>query len=184
MVRIGKSLLMICAFGALAVPGALAADPITVPTSGASLDVPVAQGAPFDWAGFYAGVHGVVQAPDAGAASLGAGVSLGAQTTFDFYLVGAEVAVQGLTGSAGETAYGQVLGRAGLVVTDDVVVYAAAGYGLDLGAPTESDFLVGGGLEVSVSDAVSLRAQYLRGFPAATTGTQGNQFSFGAAFHF
>ena len=59
--------------------------------------------------------------------------------------------------------YGQILGVAGLVVTDDVLVHAADGYGIDLGAPDEADVLLAGGLELAVSENVSVEAQYLHG---------------------
>ena len=102
---------------------------------------------------------------------------------FDFYLLGAEVAVEGLSGDVGDTTYGQILGRAGLVATDDVLVYAAGGYGMDLGAPDESDLLAGGGVELAITDNISVEAQYLHGFPV-NGGNSKDQFTVGANFHF
>lgn len=79
-------------------------------------------------------------------------------------LVGAEVALQATTFEPLDTAaHGQVTGRAGLLLTDEVVIYAAAGYGFELDGPA-SDILAGGGVEMAVSDLLSLRAEYLRGF--------------------
>ena len=166
------------------VAGVLAADAVTVPTSSQTpIAVPVHDSAAFDWNGFYAGVHGNVQTSDAGGTRYGLGLHAGVNASFDFYLVGAEVAVQGLTGGVGDTSYGQILGRAGLVVTDDVAVYAAGGYGIDLGVPEELDYLLGGGVEMSVSDDISVRAQYLHSFPAQG-GNPKDQFSVGATYHF
>lgn len=145
--------------------------------------IPVAKGAGFDWNGFYAGVFGDGRDTAAGT-QFGLGISAGINAQFDFYLLGAEVAVRGIAGSnVGETIYGQILGRAGLVITDDALVYAAGGYGIDFGAPSESDVLVGGGVEFAVSDSVTLRGQYLHTFPTQA-GDAGDQFSVGAAFHF
>ena len=97
----------------------------------------------FDWNGFYAGVHGTAQNGSASGLQYGLGVQAGVNAQFDFYLLGAEVAVSGLAdnGTVGETTYGQILGRAGLVVSDNVAIYAAGGYGIDLGVtyPRASD---------------------------------------------
>ena len=101
----------------------------------------------------------------------------------DFYLVGAEVAVEDLTGDVGDFTYGQILGWAGLVVTDDVLVYAAGGYGIDLGAPDEADVLLAGGLEHAVSENVSVEAEYLHGLAMDVVNAE-DQFSVGANFRF
>ena len=101
----------------------------------------------------------------------------------NFVLAGAEVAVQGLSGGTQATSYVSGLGRAGLLVSDNLLAYGAAGYGLDTGAPNESDLLAGGGIEYGLGDGLSFRAQYLHGFPV--TGANGkDQISLGAQFHF
>lgn len=161
---------------------AFAADLITVPTS-TPVEVPIYEDAGFDWNGFYAGVYGGIQSSPVGGTQYGGGVMAGVNAQFDFYLLGAEVAVQGITGGNTNTSYGQILGRAGLVVSDNVVVYAAGGYGIDLGVPEEDDALLGGGVELAVTDNVSVRAQYLHGFPL-NGGNAKDQFTVGAAFHF
>jgi len=162
---------------------AMAADLITVPTS-TPAEIPVHEEAGFDWNGFYAGLYGGIQNSPVAGMQYGLGVQAGVNAQFDFYLLGAEVAVHGLTGgNVGNTSYGQILGRAGLVVSDNVLVYAAGGYGIDLGAPEEEDVLLGGGVELAVTDNVSVRAQYLHGFPIEG-GNPKDQFTVGAAFHF
>lgn len=161
---------------------AAAADLTTVPVS-TSAALPVTQEAGFNWSGFYAGVYGTVRNGSVSGTQYGLGLNVGVNTQFDFYLLGAEVAVEGLEGGVGETTYGQILGRAGLVATDNVVVYAAGGYGIDLGAPQEQDALVGGGVEMAVSNNVSVRAQYLHGF-ATEGGNDKDQVTIGALFHF
>jgi outer membrane immunogenic protein len=171
-------------FGLSCAP-AFAADAIAYTTSAPdAAAMPVADGK-FDWNGFYAGVYGVTQFSPGRGAQYGAGLDLGLNAQYDFYLLGAEVAAHGLNSSddSSGTSYGQVLARGGVLVTDDVAVYAAAGYGLDLGPADNSQWLLGGGLEMAVTDNVSLRAQYLHGF--ANTGEETtNQVTIGANYHF
>jgi outer membrane immunogenic protein len=164
------------------IAGAQAADLITVPVSSSLVEIPVADTG-FDWNGFYAGVYGVAQNSPAWGTQYGLGINAGVNAQFDFFLVGAEVAVHGLTGGGIDTTYGQVLAKAGVVATDNLLVYAAAGYGIDLGAPAEDHLLLGGGVEMAVADDITLRAQYLHGFPI-TGGNPKDQVTVGAHFHF
>ena len=165
----------------LATGTAQAADPIVVSLDSQPEGIPVAAG-PFSWSGFYAGIYGVAAGDREAGTALGLGVDLGINAQFDVVLVGAEVALQATTSEPLDTAYGQVLGRAGLLLTDEVVIYAAAGYGFELDG-LASDVLAGGGLEMAVSDSLSLRAEYLRGF--ASDGIESrDQFTFGANIHF
>lgn len=164
---------------------AFAADLITVPTS-TPVEMPIYEEPGFDWNGFYAGVYGVAQNGSTSGTQYGLGVQAGVNAQFDFYLLGAEVAVHGITanGAVSETSYGQLLGRAGLVVSDNVAVYAAGGYGIDLGPADEQDVLLGGGVELAVTESISLEAQYLHGFPVNNGGNAKDQFTVGANFHF
>lgn len=166
----------------LGIGSAQAADLITMPVSSSPVEIPVA-GSGYDWNGFYTGVYGVVQSSPNGGVQYGAGINAGVNAQFDFFLVGAEVALHGLTGGNFDTTYGQVLGKAGVVLSDNLMLYAAAGYGIDLGAPVEEDFLAGGGVEFAVAENVSVRAQYLHGFPI-TGGNPKDQVTLGAHFQF
>lgn len=182
------SLLRISAVAALMiiapVAGAQAADAIAMPVDSSPAQLPVYDDAGFDWNGFYAGIYGVGQWGSVSGGQYGLGLNAGVNAQFDFFLVGGEVALHGLFGGATiDTAYGQVLGRAGVVITDDVLLYAAAGYGVDLGLPAEDDLLLGGGVELAVSDNMSVRAQYLHGFPISG-GNAKDQITLGANFHF
>ena len=161
---------------------AYAADLITMPVSSSPVEVPMVDPAQ-DWSGFYAGVYGVAQNSAAWGTQYGVGINAGVNAQFDFFLIGAEVALHGLTGDTIDTTYGQVLGKAGVAITDSLMVYAAAGYGIDLGAPVEDDLLLGGGVELAVTDDISVRGQYLHGFPI-TGGNPKDQVSLGAHFHF
>jgi outer membrane immunogenic protein len=173
--------IVIAAFAPAANAGA--ADLISYPTSTAQ-QLPLAPAAgTYDWSGFYAGVFGSYQRGSGSGDRFGLGVDAGVNTTFNFVLAGAEVAAEGLGGSAGGTASVQGLGRAGVLVTDNALLYGAAGYGLDVASPADGDVLFGGGLEYALSNEMSLRAQYLRGFPV--TGADGkDKFTLGAQFHF
>ena len=181
--RIVKTLATAALVSAGSIGVTMAADLITIPTS-TQAELPIAD-AGFDWSGFYAGVYGAAQNGSVSGTQYGLGVRAGVNAQFDFYLLGAEVAVKGLAGNGtvGETSYGQILGRAGLVVSDNVLVYAAAGYGIDLGVPDEEDALLGGGVELSVTDSISVRAEYLHGFPMQGGNTK-DQFTVGASYHF
>lgn len=169
----------------LSVGTGFAADLITIPTS-TPVEMPLHEDVGFDWSGFYAGVYGGAQNGAASGTQYGLGVQAGINAQFDFYLVGAEVAVHGIAGNGAvtETSYGQLLGRAGLVVNDNVLVYAAGGYGIDLGPADEQDVLLGGGVELAVTDSISIEAQYLHGFPVSNGGNAKDQFTLGANFHF
>jgi outer membrane immunogenic protein len=167
---------------AIAAPvSALAADPIVLPIDSAGRGVPLADTV-HDWSGFYAGVYGVAQGDDANRTQGGLGIALGANAQIDFVLVGAEVNLQGLAGDTVDTAYGSVLGRTGLVISDDILLYAATGLGWDL-ARGETDLLAGGGVEFALNDQLSLNAQYLRGFDPSGSEAS-DQFSLGARFQF
>ena len=160
---------------------ALAADPIAVPIDSTGRSLPLTDVAT-DWNGFYSGVFGTAQQSENNGTQAGLGVIAGVNAQIDFVLVGAEVSLQGLTGDTVDTAYGSVVGRGGLVLNDDVLLYAAAGYGWDI-AGGESDVLAGGGVEFAVNDELSLNAQYLRGFDQ-TGDNPKNQVTLGARFHF
>jgi len=174
--------ILVTALALSALPaGVLAADPITVPIDSTGRSIPLTEGST-DWGGFYAGFYGVAQNIEDNGTQAGLGLTAGVNAQIDFVLVGAEVNLQGLTGDTVDTAYGEVVGRTGLVLNDDVLLYAAAGYGWDL-ASGESDVLAGGGVEFAVNDELSLNAQYLRGFDQ-TGDSPKDQVTLGARFHF
>ncbi len=179
--RMSLRLMLAGALLATTAGAATASDLITVPMGTSEVAVPVATG--FDWSGFYAGVYGVVQSSPARGTEVGAGLEAGVNAQFDFFLIGGEVAIHGLTGDTIDTAYGQITGRGGVLVTDDLLAYASAGYGMELSGTGERDFLAGGGLEYAVSDDISINAEYLRGFDVEG-GNPKDQFSLGARFHF
>lgn len=170
----------------LASAAATAAEPISYGVSTGAEMLPVHDVALVDWDGFYAGIYAggrttVSEATNAADTDLGIGLALGAIQTFDFFLAGAEVAVR--TDFDGAGIEGQVLGRGGILVTEDLLAYGAVGYGAELGAPGTDHLLLGGGVEVAVTEGLSLRGQYLYGQGLSDTGSQ-HQVTFGANFHF
>ena len=173
--------LAIAALIAAAPAAVRAADPLAVALSSDN-SLPVTD-TEFDWNGFYAGVYGTTQLSPAGGTQFGVGLDVGVNARIEFVLVGAEVAIHGLGGGAGTSTYVEALGRAGVAATDDVILYAAGGLGVDVGPVGGTDALVGGGVELGVTDNVTLRGQYLHGF-AITGANPKNQVSVGANFHF
>lgn len=170
-------------FASLSIAALLAVASAAGANAADSLGIPVASSSEFDWNGFYADVYGVTQSSPLGGSQYGLGVSLGVESRLEFVLVGAEVAVHGLTGGAGETAYVQTLARVGVAATDDVILYGAGGLGVDLGPIGGTDALVGGGVELALTDNVSLRGQYMHGFDIIGANPK-DQVSIGASFHF
>ncbi len=163
---------------AAAAPGAaLAADMIALPLAG-DKSVPVDAG--FDWNGFYAGVFGVSQQRAVGGVQYGLGLDIGVNARLDVVLVGGEVAIDDLSGGPA-TISG--VGKLGVAVSDNVVAYAAAGVGTDLGGLGQTDALLGGGLEFALADNVSVDARYLHGF-ALSGANPSDQVTVGANFHF
>jgi len=161
--------------------GARAADEITLPVS-SDKSIPVS-GGEFDWNGFYAGVYGVTQSSSAGGVQYGLGLDVGANTRLEMVLVGGEVDLQQMTGGAGSTTSVQALGKAGVALTDDVVLYALGGVGTDVGSISDTDALFGGGLQMAVTSNVSVDARYVHGF-ALSGANPKDQLTLGANFHF
>lgn len=177
-----KIAVALLASGAL-VSGAYAADAVGYSNPTAAAPVPVYNTDQFDWNRIYLGVFGSTQ-DYSGTWEYGGGILAGINTQFDFYLFGGEIAISGLGDGTNSRAYGQILGRGGLVVTDDAVLYGAVGYGVDLSAAPDAHWLVGGGLEYAITDAISLRGQYLHGFAATGSSTDTNQVTIGVNYHF
>jgi len=167
---------------ALAPTPALAQDPIVLPTT-VEAGLPVHDGAGYDWDGFYAGLYGAAASSPANGTQYGVGLNLGFNRAFDFVLVGGEVTFHATGNDLVASSYLQAVGRGGVLVTDNVLLFGAAGLGTDPGPGTDNHVLAGAGLEVGLTDSVSLRGQYLHGFPV-TNANPIEQVTFGAEFHF
>src|SRR5260221_7956633 len=125
-------LLFKIAVGALAFAAPLGlangAELIAYPTS-AGKQIPLVDQSTYDWNGFYAGLYGADQYSPKGGNQYALGLDAGVNGVFDFYVLGGEASLEALTGPDGTTSYGKVLGRAGVLVTDNALAYGAAGYG-------------------------------------------------------
>ena len=191
---IARSLMLGVAAAALMVSGAQAADLIVQQPADPIYESPL-----FDFEGFYAGVTvgGTAANGGYGNAGLVAGVNF---LVADPILVGIEaqgdVFFNGSGLSAGDAL---ILGRVGVLATDQVLVYAAAGAGV-IGSNnpsiSEGIWAVGGGVEVAATDSLSIRAEalYLRTFDsgvnngfnpvAGANSSDAAKFTIGALWHF
>lgn len=156
-----RSLSLGVAAAALLVGGAQAAD-LIIPTT----PQPIYESAGFSWDGLYAGVNlGGQFADDEGQFLLGGAVGVNFMVA-DPILVGLEVQGNYLFENEDEgfDDAGQflALGRVGAVVTDSVLVYAAAGAGVQFNDNDDAGiYALGGGVEFAATDAVSVRAEIL-----------------------
>lgn len=134
------------------------------------------------WDGIYGGISavGVMTSPDN---QYGLQGTLGFNGGSDFFLLGVEGSVLGLNDGGSFTAQGQVLGRAGLVLSEEFMIYGAAGVAQEFSGGSDTFGLLGGGIEVAISDDVTLRGQYLYGNELGGAPDQ-QQVSIGALWHF
>ncbi|KQN76025.1 hypothetical protein [Devosia sp. Leaf64] len=152
----------------LGTAGASAAD-LIIPTT----PQPIYESAGFSWEGLYAGVRaggqfvGTNQYGNLGAgASITQGVIGGAVGVnflpMDPFLLGAEVTGDYVWGNNLSTGEFFANLRAGAVVTDSVLVYAIGGVGVQTGpnnAGSVGLYQLGGGVEVAVTDAITVRGE-------------------------
>ena len=151
---------------ALLVGGAQAAD-LIIPTT----PEPIYEAAGFNWEGLYAGVraggqfnNGTTSYAGYPVASTTSGV-LGAAVGVNFipvdpFLIGAEVTGDYIWNNAFSTGEFFANLRAGAVVTDSVLVYAIGGLGTNSRTGfNQGVYQLGGGVEVAVTDAVSVRGE-------------------------
>lgn len=178
-----KKLIMGAALLCASASGAMAAD-LSVPVSADPAPAPYA--ATHDWTGFYAGVvsgfggarsltHNFGDAIlDMDGVLLGG--TIGANWQIDDFVLGAEgdLSWSSLNGYANPTTlnenyFGTIRARAGYAV-DDLLVYATGGFATtnlhaDTGtAMTDTSFYgwtIGAGLEYAITDALSVKGEYL-----------------------
>lgn len=155
-----RSLSLGVAAAALLVGGAQAAD-LIIPTT----PQPIYESAGFSWDGLYAGVNLGGQFGDDVDAQVLLGGAVGVNfMVADPILLGAEIQGNYLFENDDFDDAGQflALARLGAVVTDSVLVYAAAGAGVQFNdADDEAIYALGGGVEFAATDSVSVRAEIL-----------------------
>jgi outer membrane immunogenic protein len=161
-----RSLSLGVAAAALLAGGAQAAD-LIIPTT----PVPIYEAAGFDWEGLYAGVeagglfHGEGVVPgtlDNSTQGVIGGVVGVNFLVADPIIVGLEVQGDYVWGNGQDAGLFLALARVGAVVTDQVLVYAAGGAGvLARGGASDGVYALGAGIEVAVTDSVSVRGEVL-----------------------
>jgi opacity protein-like surface antigen len=136
--------------------GAQAADPIMM------VDAPAIEMATSNWDGPYAGIGVIFETAAPGTPAetvIGGQAVLGINMTADSFLFGGELYVapwNSSTGGFGASFGGEV--RAGLIVSDPLVLYVAGGGEITDGGNTYGS--VGGGAEFMVADDLSLDLEY------------------------
>lgn len=186
-----RSLTLGVAAAALLAGGAQAAD-LIIPTT----PQPIYEAAGFNWEGLYVGAR--LGGEFVGDNAIGTGVAsstlgvVGAAVGVNFLpadplLIGAEVTADYLWN--GDYATGEFFAnlRAGAVVTDNVLVYALGGIGTQTRNGTNTGlYQLGGGLEVGVTDAVSVRAELVGvgDFAAGGNFFDGAKATVGVFYHF
>lgn len=144
------------ASAALLATGAMAAD-LYQPSRPAPAAEPYYNSSAFDFEGFYAGIYGGGLYNGAPAGVLGgvAGVNFELAPAV---LGGVEVQAGGIKGGGALTGEAHALGRLGVILTDEVMLYGAAGAGIQGGTPV---YDLGGGMEVAVGGPASIRGEVL-----------------------
>ncbi|HUH77397.1 MAG TPA: hypothetical protein VLZ53_08530 [Devosia sp.] len=160
-----RSLSLGVAAAALLVGGAQAAD-LIIPTT----PQPIYEAAGFNWDGLYAGVEvGGLFNGTPGITGLTAGETQGVIggivgvnfTVADPIILGLEVQGDYVWGN-NDAGLFLALARVGAVVTDNVLVYAAGGFGVKTqSGNSDGVYALGAGVDFAVSDAVSVRGEVL-----------------------
>ena len=156
-----RSLLLGASIAVVASVGAQAAD-LIIPTT----PEPIYEAAGFSWDGLYAGIEaGGIFADDVDTTGLVGGIVGVNFTVADPIVIGVELQADYLFLDGEDAGLVLALGRVGAVVTDSVLVYAAAGVGTGVGGEGDDDeegvYALGAGVEVALTDSVSLRGEVL-----------------------
>ena len=156
-----RSLLLGASIAVVASVGAQAAD-LIIPTT----PEPIYEAAGFSWDGLYAGIEaGGIFADDVDTTGLVGGIVGVNFTVADPIVIGVELQADYLFLDGDDAGLVLALGRVGAVVTDSVLVYAAGGVGTSVGGEGDDDeegvYALGAGVEVALTDSVSLRGEVL-----------------------
>ena len=148
--------LLVAATCAASVSSAFAADLLVV-----TPDVPVDE-ALFDWTGLYAGLGVMGSSLSNGGTTDSTGyinLQVGANAQMDSFVLGIEGWLGGYSISGGGSGYaGGVEGRAGYLLTENVLLYGTVGaVAYDAGAQYGT---IGAGVEFAVTEALSIDVDY------------------------
>jgi outer membrane immunogenic protein len=142
----------------------------------------------FSWDGFYAGAQAGGQFYDTDNTYALVGVHAGVNfMVADPILVGVEGTAEYIFDDADGFGEFFVNARVGAVVTDSVMVYALAGTGVEINeaGTTFGTYQLGGGVELAVTDSVSVRGQLAGvGFYDGGDFFEGAKATVGVSYHF
>lgn len=150
---------------------------------------PMMEESGFSWDGLYVGIEaGTLYYTEDNSYAL-VGVNVGVNyLPSDGFLLGLEGDLQYLTGDNGEYAHFVVLGRAGVIVMPQLLLYAAVGGGIEYNLNYDTSFgiyEVGVGAELAVSDTVTVRGQVLGlAYADPSDGDPGVKATLGIELHF
>jgi len=136
------------------------------------------------WTGAYAGLNGVVEVTN-GVTQYGPELVVGYNQAIDMFLIGAEVSVEGLNfnnSRFNEVTVG-VTGKAGVILTDEIGVYALAGLERELNVGVNSGRL-GAGVEAKITEEISIVGEYARSWTFDGAYTPSDQFTVGLRYSF
>jgi outer membrane immunogenic protein len=148
--------LAVAAVALLSTTATFAAD-LIIPTS----PEPIMESAGFSWDGLYAGVQlGGQFYPGTTYGLIGAHLGVNFIVA-DPVLIGVEGSAEWIFTNAASFGEFFINARLGAVVTDQVLVYALAGTGVEVNnvGTTFGTYQLGGGVELAVTDAISVRGQ-------------------------
>ena len=148
---------------------------------------PIYEAAGFSWDGLYAGAQAGGQFySDTSYGLIGAHVGVNFIVA-DPILLGLEGTAEYMFGSNGNFGEFFANARVGAVVTDQVLIYALAGTGVEVNDAGDSfgTYQLGGGVEFAVTDAVSVRGQVVGvGFYDNADFFDGAKATVGVSYHF
>jgi outer membrane immunogenic protein len=150
-----RALLVGVSIATLGTAAASAAD-LIIPTT----PQPIYEAAGFDWEGLYVGARaGGIFADNVDAGGVIGGVVGVNFLPVDPFLLGVEVTGDYVWGDFYD--HGQFFAnlRAGAVVTDSVLIYAIGGVGVTTVDGSNGLYQLGGGVEVAVTDAITVRGE-------------------------
>jgi opacity protein-like surface antigen len=175
MTKLATSLAVL--LGAMAATsGAMAADLILIEEA-------AIESATSNWDGLYAGAGVTFQSSTTSTETIfGVQGLVGANATFDSFLLGAEGYLTYMWSSSGSSFWG-VGGtvRGGVLATEDVLIYAALGGEVVEGGNTYAT--VGGGVEFMATENVSLDLEY-KYYIGLNNGWEGHHVGISANWHF
>jgi len=138
------------------------------------------------WTGAYVGLNGVVEVTN-GVTQYGPEVVVGYNQAIDLFLIGAEVSLEGVNFNNANTNFNEVTvgvtGKAGVILTDEIGVYALAGLEREINVGVNSG-RIGAGVEAKLTEEISIVGEYARSWTFDGAYTPSDQFTVGLRYSF